>query len=297
MEKAVLNVKKLNVTQGMNGSYSHQGDLAIDMGDACEYLKAPFTGVVKRIYTNCNAIWLESVDKVRYADGTEDYMTVMTLHDNDVSNLKVGQIIKQGTNYYQPGIKGKVTGSHIHISICKGKFTGTGWYQNKYGAWCSNNQYDITKALYLHNDVQIMNAMYNWIKTSNYTYTSANNIGIGSKVKIGLMNGAKKWIADDVQVKYGIYQIRENVNAGGTNAFDWKDNGIPEACVDLVDSNGNKRADSDRVHCKKGDKFVFAKTFTVKQIANDNGKTYYLLDYDGNANHRFWVVGTYLKLV
>ena len=50
MEKAVLNVKELKVTQGMNGSYSHKGDLAIDIGSACSYLKAPFTGKVKRIY-------------------------------------------------------------------------------------------------------------------------------------------------------------------------------------------------------------------------------------------------------
>ena len=44
------------------------------------------------------------------------------------------------------------------------------------------------------------------------------------------------------------------------------------------------------------DKFVFAKTFTVTKIAKD-GKTYYQLDYDGNVNHRFWVIGDYLKLV
>ena len=111
------------------------------------------------------------------------------------------------------------------------------------------------------------------------------------------MNPYKYWIADDVQIKYGIYQIREDVNAGGTNAFEWKDNGIPEACVDLVYSDGRKRSDSDMVHAKKGDKFVFAKTFTVKKIAYDNNKKYYYLDFDGNADHRFWVIGDYLKLV
>ena len=33
--------------------------------------------------------------------------------------------------------------------------------------------------------------------------------------------------------------------------FDWKDNGIPEECIDLVHSDGNKRSDSDKVHAKK----------------------------------------------
>ena len=45
---------------------------------------------------------MESIDKVKYADGTIDYMTVMTMHDNDVSNLKVGDIINQGVVYDIP---------------------------------------------------------------------------------------------------------------------------------------------------------------------------------------------------
>lgn len=169
MEKAILNIDNLNISQGMNGSYSHIGDLSIDVTD-CNYLKAPFTGVIKKIYESCNAVWIESLEKVEYADGTIDYMTVMTVHDNDVSNLRVGQIIKQGEIYYEPGIKGNVTGSHIHIAIGKGKFVGTGWQQGQYQAqakcygWVINNQYDITKALYLHSNVKITNAVYNWKK-------------------------------------------------------------------------------------------------------------------------------------
>lgn len=171
MEKAVLNVKELNVTQGMNGSYSHNGELAIDLGKACEYFKAPFTGTIKRIYTNTNTVWLESLEKVKYADGTEDYMTVMTTHDNSVTNLYVGKVIKQGETYYQPGTKGKATGSHIHLGVGKGKFTGNGWTKGKYQpkidgyAWPINNQYDITKALFVHKDVKQTNPMYDWKET------------------------------------------------------------------------------------------------------------------------------------
>ena len=154
MEKAILNVKKLKVTQG---------DLAIDMGSSCSYLKAPFTGVIKRIYEPCNAVWLQSSEKVLYADGTKDYMTVMTIHDNNVSNLKKGQTIKKGEKYYQPGTKGDVTGSHIHISVGKGKFKGNGWKKNKHGNWIIYNNYDITKALILGKDVEVEKAMYDWI--------------------------------------------------------------------------------------------------------------------------------------
>ena len=145
MEKAILNIDNLYISQGMNGSYSHKGDLAIDISKLT-YLKAPFTGIIKRIYKGCNAIWLESIDKVEYADETIDYMTIMTLHDNNISNLKVGQVIKQGTIYYHPGTKGKVTGAHIHLAIGKGKYIGNGWYKKSYNNWSFINEYVITKA-------------------------------------------------------------------------------------------------------------------------------------------------------
>ena len=173
MEKAILNIDVLNISQGMNGNYSHQGDLALDIID-CTFFKAPFTSVIKRIYTTNNTVWLESLEKVEYADGTIDYMTIMTMHDNDVSHFTVGQIINQGQTYYEPGIKGKVTGSHIHVAVGKGKFTGNGWHKGKYQlqskcyAWLINNQYSITKALYLYSDTKIINGIYNW-KTSVYT--------------------------------------------------------------------------------------------------------------------------------
>lgn len=167
MEKAILNLDILNISQGMNNSFSHPGNLAIDV-TGCSYLKAPFTGIIKKIYPDCNAVWLESIEKVEYADGTIDYMTIMTMHDNDISGLYVGKLIKQGEIFYHQGIKGYATGPHIQISVGKGKFIGSGWYANEYGSWCINNQYDITRALFLHTDVKIVNGIYNW-KTTIYS--------------------------------------------------------------------------------------------------------------------------------
>ena len=169
MEKAVLNLSKLNVTQGMNGSYSHKGCLAIDIAGHGDF-KAPFTGTIKKIYTkDANQVWLESNEKVLYADGTIDYMTLSIWHDNDVSNLKVGQVIKQGQVFYQEGTKGQVTGKHNHLTVGKGKFTGSGWYKNT-PSWCINNQYDITKALFVYKDTPITkNGGYNWNITNDFT--------------------------------------------------------------------------------------------------------------------------------
>lgn len=170
MEKAVFMMDYLNITQKANNEFSHKGDKAIDIAGkdtGIDNFKAPFTGVIKKIYADDSAVWLESKDKVRYADGTIDYMTVLTLHDNDISNLKVGNVINQGEIYYQEGTRGYTTGNHIHLAVGKGKFAGSGWYQNEYGIWVINNQYDVHKALFLLDTVKIINdGDYSWIKTN-----------------------------------------------------------------------------------------------------------------------------------
>ena len=83
-------------------------------------------------------------------------MTVLTIHDNDITNLKVGDIVKQGVVYYNEGTSGNATGNHIHLSTGKGKFTGNGWYKNSYGNWCINNQIEVNKALFLLNTTKIL---------------------------------------------------------------------------------------------------------------------------------------------
>ena len=188
MQKAVLMMDYLRVTQGGDGNYSHKGNKAIDLGGFDgnkDPLRAPFTGTIKKIYEYSNAVWLESNDVVEYADGTKDYMTVLTSHDNDISNLKVGDIINQGEIYYNEGDKGDTTGNHIHLAVGKGKFVRDGWYKNEYGNYCINNQYDVYKALFLLNSVNMIDSGgYDWIKTDSlvdnniitYTVVKGDNL-------------------------------------------------------------------------------------------------------------------------
>ena len=166
MQKAILSCKELNIKQMMNEKFSHDGDLAIDISSKCKYLKAPFDLVIKRIYTPCNAVFCESVDKVLYSDGTVDFMSLLLIHDDDVSDLKVGEVLNQGTIFYQPGNKGKSTGSHIHIAIGRGKYQK--WIKGKYQpkvkcyAWILPNQYPINKGLYLDSGVKVTKGIYDW---------------------------------------------------------------------------------------------------------------------------------------
>ena len=68
---------------------------------------------------------------------------------------------------------------------------------------------------------------------------------VGNRVRINTPDVYKYYVADDVKRIYGLYQVREDLNAGGKNMFSWKDNGIPEKFVDIVDKNGKKVKNSD----------------------------------------------------
>ena len=96
------------------------------------------------------------------------------------------------------------------------------------------------------------------------------------------------YIVADTAKYAGIYQIKNSTLAGGS--FSWLDNGIPETCVDLTNSAGIKRANSDTVHAKKNDYFNFPGTFKIVEKMMDNGKEYLKLDFNNNVNYQFWVI-------
>lgn len=121
-----------------------------------------------------------------------------------------------------------------------------------------------------------------------------DKLKVGDRVRILTAKNYKYYVADAVEKIYGMVQIREDLNAGGADKFTWKDNGIPEKFVDIVNSNGKKVWNSDFIHVKKGSKFVFNRSFTISKTATDSGTKYYQLDAGLGDDYKFWVVGTYL---
>jgi len=104
-------------------------------------------------------------------------MTVMTMHDNDVSDLYVGKTIKQGEVYYRGGTAGNVTGTHIHLEVGRGKFLKTGWYQNEYGKWNIYNNMRANDALFLPLDTKIVyDYGYEWIRENEIRNVVDTNI-------------------------------------------------------------------------------------------------------------------------
>lgn len=161
MEKPIYPSPYMRITQGyMMGT--HADSYAIDDAGSdtgIDFIVAPFTGVIKKIYTNdANEVWLESREPVIYPDGTVDYMTVLFAHDNDVSNLFVGKVINRGERFYEEGTKGNASGNHVHIECGRGKFTGSGWHLNNAGYWSINNGKNPTECLWIDDSIKILNS-------------------------------------------------------------------------------------------------------------------------------------------
>lgn len=126
MQYAYLPIRFVGITQGCNGSVSHLGTNAIDFGwsstDATSVnLYAPFDGkIVWRDKASAgNGTAFESLEKVKFADGTEDYCCIITGHDNNPPAL--GTTFKQGALYSHMGTAGGVA-KHCHLEVQKGKF-------------------------------------------------------------------------------------------------------------------------------------------------------------------------------
>ena len=146
--------KVMRITQSYNGSTSHAPhntgnpkDWPLDEGGAdggregfycpCDEME------IVRIYGvgngGTNTIWLQSTSKVDFADGTSDVATIQITHpnDSDLKKIKKGQKFKRKELVCFEGADG-ATGNHIHQSVGKGAFKGTGWLKNSKGKYVIN---------------------------------------------------------------------------------------------------------------------------------------------------------------
>lgn len=130
-ETAYYPAPQVYLTQLAYESYSHGSCNAIDMAPGGDVF-APFTGKILQKDARWGYVLFQSTDKVYYADGTLDYMTVGFMHDSDISNLYVGQTISQGTKFYQAGGMGNgvpnAYGPHVDLSVFKGKVNSVTQY-------------------------------------------------------------------------------------------------------------------------------------------------------------------------
>ena len=144
-------LKVMNITQGYNDNYTHkrhsEGNLKdYPIDDACgsgnnSYFYCPCDEmVVKKVYgvglRASNTVWLESTTPVITPTFT-DYITLMIVHpeDKDLKNVYVGRKYQRNEVLFPKGADGFATGPHFHITLGRGKMSGSGWAKNNLGLW------------------------------------------------------------------------------------------------------------------------------------------------------------------
>lgn len=163
-------LEDMYLTQGENGSYSHQGTLAMDFigyqnGQRvyqCAYYAPCDLELVARPDDSNHIYVYTSTSQVNFVDGTVGYFTIMFNHDNDVYNI--GRFVYQGSIIGHTGTygNGSSTGvaDHVHIEAKRGQWEGL--IQNSQGVWCMKNADHLYNQLGVNDTVLTETGGYNW---------------------------------------------------------------------------------------------------------------------------------------
>ena len=285
IQYAIMPLKTINVTQKAGGNYSHKGTNNVDFGGK-QNLYAPFDcKVVERsaTYDGGNRVIVESASKIKFADDTYDYMTVLVAHDNDISDMPLGKSIKKGDVFYCTGDYGNVTGIHVHMCVAKGKYAGL--TKNKYGKWQLKNSILPSNAFFIDNSTKITESGgYTWKKLPAITVDSNVNGGsgaIGSQtfkgnvVKSWNVKNIEKLSQTDAQIKARVnFNKRVKCTQAGFYFGTSKDNLKKNAKVDNINYKGTY-LDMWFLMSKYGQKLKSGTTYYYKFYVVADGQTYY----------------------
>ena len=115
------------ITQGENGGYSHMGTYAMDITTGYQVVfpyYAPFDMEVVEIISAYTQIAWQSKEKVKWVDGTEDYVSLWTIHDENFSRWKVGDSVTKNQEIGHSGQGGSADGIHFHLESARGQYQG-----------------------------------------------------------------------------------------------------------------------------------------------------------------------------
>lgn len=216
----------MNITQGNNGQYSHQGANALDLAGkdtGRDLLYAPFD--VRCVATGDrntegNAAFWQSVNQVRYADGTVDYATIMVLHDNSLNGIYPGATYKQGAQIGQEGTAGNATGNHNHFEIAKGKFTHK-YDLNKFGIYHLPRSISADQACFV-DGTTILNANgMKWKKLADVQVGGASNGTVLNEIPNDFIKESATFYCNVDKIN-----IRLAPSLKGQLTGDWYENGM-----------------------------------------------------------------------
>ena len=154
----------MNITQSINGSYSHRGTNAIDDAQANTGISngyAPCDMVcVATDYVNGNAMFWQSVNPVRTRNYGVTHIYMMVIHDNTANAYK-GMTIGQGQQLFSEGTAGNATGNHNHIEVGIGQFKGM-YVLNGYGVYMMPGNVNPADVFFVDNTQIINGGGLNW---------------------------------------------------------------------------------------------------------------------------------------
>lgn len=165
----------LYVTQGENGSFSHQGTLNIDFigwGNSGRIYNAPMYAPCSCtcVYVGSgaeNGRYFQSNNMVHCADGQLRYVTFLFYHDNNpIANL--GDVFTQGDLIAHTGTAGYVTGDHTHFNTAYGTYQGLETVPPANQTELKNSSH-IYETCYVNDTIIVDGYGYNWIEYTGPT--------------------------------------------------------------------------------------------------------------------------------
>lgn len=190
-EYAIYPFKVMNITQNYNdGNHVPHWKNVTNYSDkpwdeACKnsgrsYFEPQNNFIVEEVLglntSTTNTVRLKSVNKL-YTPFKEEadylYITLTHMNEDNLKQVKKGDILKKGTKLLLEGTDGNATGNHFHITANFGKYYG--FKKNNNGKWC----YTYKKSL-LPEEAFYINSNFTTIKNSNgsiFTEVPSNKVG------------------------------------------------------------------------------------------------------------------------
>lgn len=164
LQNALFPLPVMFITQLAGGGFSHEGTYAIDFGGRdvngnrvyrMPYY-APFDCVLRR-KTNDNAgVEWTTLNPVNTPSGVKE-LTLVAYHDNDVPNMSVGTVRRQGEFLGRTGTAGNVTGDHVHFEMF---LKGQEWVR-------PSGMIKLENSLYVNSTVILYGGGMDWKETSD----------------------------------------------------------------------------------------------------------------------------------
>lgn len=165
MQKCIFPMEYLRITADENYE-THKGGCAIDLGGKDtkkDMIFAPCDLEVIRVRPNANGeVYYQSIEPVKFADGTTDYFRMLLLHDSTAeTRINTGDIFVQGDWIYTEGGMGggdpECFANHVHMEVGKGKWDKPMHLQMVNGNFAIENPSRIEDIFFIKKDTVLLN--------------------------------------------------------------------------------------------------------------------------------------------